>query len=393
MITFEQALTTVLDGVAPLDGERVHVIEAVGRVLAEDVLSDIDMPPFNKSAMDGYACRRADLDRELTVVEVIKAGFPPEHTIKTGQCAKIMTGAMVPEGADCVVMVEHTETPTENTMRFTGGKTQDNICPRGEDMKVGGLVLRRGTRIAPREVAMLSAVGCVEPFVTRRPRVGVISTGDELVEPEVKPAPSQIRTSNSYQLHTQAAEAGGAPTYYGIARDVEGEIDRLLRRAIAENDLVLLSGGVSMGDFDLVPQIMRENGIEIVFDAVAMKPGKPTTFGRSPGKYCFGLPGNPVSTFVQFELLVKPLIGALLGAEHRPLEFPMPLRAPITRRGLDRAVWLPVRLTDDGGILPCTFHGSAHVGAICEADGLISIPVGVAAVDAGTLMNVRPIRS
>lgn len=389
MIPFEQALATVLDGVEPLPAQRVPVMESVGWFLAEDVLSDIDMPPFNKSAMDGYACRRADLGRELTVLETVKAGVPPMKAVEDGQCSKIMTGAMVPEGADCVFMVEHAEVSAEGRVRFTGNKTHDNICPRGEDMRTGDRVLTKGTRIAPQEVAMMCAVGCVTPLVGTLPRLGIISTGDELVEPEVKPAPSQIRTSNSYQLYVQALQAGARPTYYGIAPDSKGAIDTRLRRAIAENEIVLLSGGVSMGDFDLVPRVMKENGIEILFDAVAMKPGKPTTFGRAPGKYCIGLPGNPVSTFMQFELLVRPLIAALSGGVHRPHIVLLPLREATSRRGADRAMWMPVRLTEDGGITPCEFHGSAHVGSLCGADGLICIPIGTECIEAGTMVACR----
>jgi len=388
MLPLEEALAILLEGVEALPAEQVPLRDALGRALAQDVVSDIDMPPFNKAAMDGYACRRADLGGELSVVETIQAGTPPTREVGPGECARIMTGAAVPAGADCVAMVEQTEEPAPGRMCFTGEGTADNICPRGEDMRVGDAVLRRGMVVGPQEVAMLASVGCVRVPVTRRARVGILSTGDELVEPEERPAPGQIRTSNSAQLCAQALRAGAQPTYYGIARDTEADLGRRLGQALAENDVVLVSGGVSMGDFDLVPGIMRAHGLDIRFDAVAMKPGKPTTFGRKPGKYCLGLPGNPVSSFVQFELLARPLLAKLAGAAWRPLEVTLPLRREVTRRGLDRALWLPVQLKGDGFVTR-TFHGSAHVGSVCGADGLVCIPIGVDTVAAGTPMRVR----
>ena len=200
MITYEEALRIVLDHARVLEPERVPLRDAANRVLAEDVPSDIDMPPFDKSAMDGYACRRADLPGPLRVVGMVQAGRAPSGRIGPGECMKIMTGAMVPPGADCVIMVEHTESAGASAVRFTEPRTDTNICARAEDMGVGDIVLRRGTRIGPRHAGLLATVGCVRPLVARRPRVGVIATGDELVEPDRQPGPAEIRTSNSVQL-------------------------------------------------------------------------------------------------------------------------------------------------------------------------------------------------
>jgi molybdopterin molybdotransferase len=227
--------------------------------------------------------------------------------------------------------------------------------------------------------------------VARRPRVGVIATGDELVEPDVKPAASQIRTSNGYQITAHVATAGALPAYYGIARDTEAEIDAYLKRALAGNDVVLLSGGVSMGDYDFVPDVLRKNGVEILFDSIAMKPGKPTTFGVTADAYCFGLPGNPVSTFIQCEILVKPFLYALMGHAFRPPVAVMPLAKKFTRKSTGREAWIPVSFTDEGGVVPNEYHGSAHIHALCAADGLIVVPAGVASVAEGTLVRVRPL--
>jgi molybdopterin molybdotransferase len=393
VIQFDEALTIALDHARPVEAERVKLTGACGRVLAEDVAADMDMPPFNKSAMDGYACRREDLGRELRVLETIPAGQPPTKPVGPGQCSKIMTGAEVPEGADCVIMVEFTEEAGEDRIRFTGEKTQDNVCLRGEDLETGQVVLRRGTLIHPEEVAVLATVGCAEPPVARMARLGIISTGDEIVEPSVKPGPSQIRNSNSYQLLAQARRMCVAPTYYGVAADTRESLDELIGRALDECDVVMLSGGVSMGEFDLVPEVLRKNGVEILYDKVATKPGRPTTFGKSDRALVFGLPGNPVSTFVLFEVLVKPVLYRMMGHEFRPREFRARLDKTVRQRKIRRVNWIPVVLTTPGSVCPVEYHGSAHSGALCGADGLIRIPAGSTEIQAGSDVDVRPLQS
>ncbi len=389
MITQDEAHDIMMAQARTLEAEPVGLEGALNRVLAEDVRSDMDMPPFVKSAMDGYACRREDLAKKLRVVETIKAGEVPQNSIGPGECAKIMTGGMVPEGADCVIMVEKTEELDGNTIRFTAESTADNICLRGEDIQMGQVVLTAGTRLRPQHVAMLASVGCVLPQVARRPRVGIIPTGDELVEPDVKPDISQIRTSNSHQLVAQVLTADAIPKCYGIARDTEESLDATLKEAMSDNDVVLLSGGVSMGEFDLVPGVMKANGLEILFEEIAVQPGKPTTFAVSDDIYCVGLPGNPVATFTQFELLVKPFLYRLMGHDHRPANLRLPMARARTRKRAVRLSWFPATITDDGTVLPCEFHGSAHVNALCEADVLAAMPPGVASLDEGALVTVR----
>ncbi len=389
MIPFEEAFDIVMKTARPLEAEPVELREALARVLAEDVCSDVDMPPFDKSAMDGYACRREDLVLDLEIIETVQAGKTPTMTVGKGQCTKIMTGAQVPPGADCVIMVEQTELVAGGLVRFTKRETRDHICRQGEDIRKGARVVPKGTLLAPQHIAVLASAGCAQPRVSRRPRVGVIATGDELIEPGQPLGPAQIRTSNSYQLFSHVQTAGSVPTYYGIARDTEADIDSALKCAIAGNDVVILSGGVSMGDFDLVPRVMVNNNIRILFDSIAMKPGKPTTFGVSPDIYCFGLPGNPVSTFIQFEILIKPFLFRLMGHEFRPPFSVLPLAEPLRHGRSDREMWVPVVLTDEG-VRPIEYHGSAHVNALCKADGLIVVPAG-ASLEKGTAVRVRPI--
>jgi len=391
MIPFDQAFDIVMNAARPIGTERIRIEQALNRILAEDIASDMDIPPFDKAAMDGYACCRADLGRELTVVETIAAGAAPTQSIGEAQCAKIMTGAAVPKGADCVIAVEFTEQLSEQTIRFTGKHTADNICLRAEDIKSGQIILSKGEKIQPEHIAVLATVGCVEPLVARQPRVGIIATGDELVEPSARPGSSQIRNSNSYQLAAQVAKMGAIPRYYGIAKDTNAAIDALLNKAVEESDVVLLSGGVSMGDLDLVPGILKNNKIKLLFENVAIKPGKPTVFGLSENIFCFGLPGNPVSTFVVFEILIKPFLYKMMGHDFRPASIRAPLAKTISLRRTDRDTFMPVTLTDNGTVAPMDYHGSADISAMCGADGLIRIPAGINELCEGTLVHIRTI--
>jgi molybdopterin molybdotransferase len=391
VLSFEKAFEIVLSSAYLLGTESVDIANVLNRVLAEDVKSDMDLPPFNKAAMDGYACRRQDLANELTIIETIPAGVHPGNAIGPNQCAKIMTGATVPEGADCVIMVEFTENPTENTVRFTGKETAGNICSKAEDVKAGRIVLKKGTLIKSRHLATLAAVGCSNPCVAVRPRVAVIATGNELVELSEKPSLAQIRDSNSFQLVAQAESVGAVTKNYGIVRDTKQAIDAAIRTVLAENDVVLISGGVSMGDFDFVPDILKQNGFELMFEKIAIKPGKPTVFGVSENVFCFGMPGHPVSGFVMCELLVKPFLYKLMGHNFTPLEIKMPLGTSISRKKPGRPSWIPVVVTRQGTVEPVEYHGSAHFNALCDADGLICIPKGIAELKEGTLVSVRRI--
>ena len=391
MISFEMAYDEVMSHSVPWSTETVSLEQALGRVLAEDVLSDMDMPPFNKSAMDGYACRRRDLAGPMTVVEEIQAGYFPQKVIEPGQCSKIMTGAPVPEGADCVIMVEKTEQVADNTIRFTGQDTADNICLRGEDVRTGDVVLESGECIGPAHVAVLASVGCARPRVSRQVRVGVIATGNELVEPDAGPNPAQIRNSNSFQLCAQVRQMQAVPVYYGIAEDRVEAIRDVTAKAMAENDVLLLSGGVSMGDFDLVPDVLKVCGFECLFDSVAMQPGRPTVFGRCDSVFCFGLPGNPVSTYVVFEILVKPFLYRLMGHAQAVPTVTATLDKPVKRRKATRMSTLPVVFTGPKTVCPVDYHGSAHIGAMTKAQGLITVPEGTLGIPKGSDVHVRPL--
>ncbi len=389
MITFAEALDIVLDNNVLTGVKEVPLSKACGRVLSVDVHSDMNMPPFDKSAVDGFACRRKDITNILTVLETISAGKAPTMKIGENQFSKIMTGAMLPEGADCVLMVEDVQAIDWNKVQFTKDNTANNIAYKAEDIKTGDLVMQKGTLLLPEHIAVLASVGCHSPKVNNKPNVGIISTGDELVEPDEVPTISKIRNSNSWQLLAQAKKMKTKANYLGIASDNEEDTLAKINQALVENDVVLLTGGVSMGDFDLVPDMMQKAGITILFRSISIQPGKPTVFGRKGDKFCFGLPGNPVSSFVLFEILVKPLLYKMMGHHFQPLTFKMPFGMDYARRRSDRLSILPVMITPNGTVEPVNYHGSAHIHSLTFAHAYAFVPIGETTIKKGDMIDVR----
>jgi molybdopterin molybdotransferase len=391
MITVDEALKIVLDSCVPTGLESVHFMESAGRILAEDVKSDIDMPPFNRSAVDGYACNKADLGQELEVVELVQAGKKPEKTVSKCQCSKIMTGAIVPDGCDIVFMVEDSaELPTGKVI-FTGKGIKPNMSVKGEDVRTGDIVLKKNKLIEPQDIALFASVGCTEVRVARKPSIGIMSTGDELVEPYNVPEYSKIRNSNAYQLLSQAKRAGGEARYYGIAPDTEEATFEMLLKALGENDVVILTGGVSMGDFDFVPAVMKRAGVKILFNQINVQPGKPTTFGIHSKTVVFGLPGNPVSSFLQFETLVRPLIYKMMGFDWKPLVINLPMAVRFERRSADRVGRIPVFINEEMEVMPAEYHGSAHISAISFMFGIVTVQEGKKIIEKGEIVSVRQI--
>jgi molybdopterin molybdotransferase len=391
MISFDQAYQMVLASMTRKALEQVALSDAMDRTLAREIAADRDVPFHDLSAMDGYACRRADQAGPLTVTEVIAAGCRPTHTVGPGQCARIMTGAMVPAGADTVIMFENA-VEQNGKVTVTQKSDRTNIRYQGEDLKTGDRVLAAGTRLGPAEIAALAMVGCDPVMVSQQPVVGVIATGDELVEPTQTLSMAQIRNSNSYQLCAQVRRAGGLPRYYGIAHDSRDALAAILQTALHECDTVLLTGGVSMGDFDVVPDILRENGVDIRFEKIAVKPGKPTVFGLKGCTCVFGLPGNPVSSFVIFEMLVRPALAAMMGSTHRPVVVTAPLVAEIRRRKTERIEFVPVAFNAAGQVTACAYHGAGHIHAYTQADGVVAMPAGQEYLAAGSAVTVILIR-
>ncbi len=407
MITFEQALEIVLNQSVATETESISFRDAPGRVLAMPVVSDRDMPPFDKSAMDGYACKRSDLASRMKVVEVIRAGVSPLRSIAPGECSQIMTGAILPEGADTVIKVEEVEeveevekvgsqrrsrfSGIEKYIRFIGDRTSANICFRGEDMKAGELVLDAGTLMGVRHVPILAALGADTVAVFRQPAVGVMATGTELVEPGEKPGIAQIRNSNAHQMIAQLRSMNMEACYFGIAPDEVDVTRNKIEQALKQSDILILSGGVSMGEFDFVPSILESLGIQILFQKIAIQPGKPTLFGTGNGKYVFGLPGNPVSSYFLFELMIRPFIYKVMGCVWKPTIMRLQAGIQINRKSGHRMGWLPVRIDKQGKAIPVPYHGSAHILALKDADGMIPFPIGKTVIEEGESVDVRPI--
>lgn len=391
MVEFKEALNIIKDEAYILGTEPLPLHDCAGRILAQDIISDIDMPPFNRSAMDGFACRRSDLNSPLEVIETVRAGDIPKKNIGPLQCVRIMTGGKVPQGADCVIMVEQTLQEGDNHIRFTGEKTAGNIAFRGEDLKVGDLALGKGIMIKPQHVAILASVGCAAPLVYRQPSVAVMTTGDEIVEPQVRPQGTCIRNSNGPQLVAQISRAGALPRYMGIVKDTPGITDAAIKKALGRSDVIVITGGVSMGDYDFVPSVLKKNGFELFFEKVAVKPGRPTVFGRKDNVFVFGLPGNPVSTFMIFELMVKPLLYSMMGYEYEPDVLRMTIGQEYSRKKADRLSWTPVSLNSLGEVIPGGYHGSAHIHSLADAWGLMSMEPGTYLYKRGEMVNVRQI--
>lgn len=390
MISFEKAFDIVMQHSLPMQQERVHFTEATGRVTAEDIFSDINMPPFRKSAVDGFACRPEDIRSKLLIIETIPAGKVPEKPIEPGQASRIMTGAMLPEGAGCVVMVEDSEVSDDGKVKFTKEFKSTNICNPGEDIHTGDLIIRKGTRIAPQHIACLAAIGAINPLVYKKIRVGILSSGDELVEPDIFPTGSFIRNSNSWQLMAQVTEAGALPEYGGIAADAEESLHSKISLMLETNDVVLLTGGVSAGDFDFVPSVLEKLGFSILVKSVAIQPGKPVVFAVRRNKFIFGLPGNPVSSFVLFEMLVKPFLKKNMGDTGETIRFRLPAGMDISRKKSERKGIIPVTIKNDE-VYPVEYHGSAHINAYSEAKGMIIMEPGIKEIKKGELIYVRQI--
>ena len=373
--------------------ETVHLADALGRVLAEDQLSPMDSPPFDKAAMDGFAVRSDDRSHTLRVLETIAAGDSPRVEIKEGTCSKIMTGAMIPPGADKVVRVEYTDAQftreTGDQVSFLQEEPLVNVIKRGENLGIGEVFLKPG-RLRAQDIGLLASFGVVEVKVAVPPLVGIIITGSELGDPGRALDPGQIYNSNGPQLCAQIQALACPYRYYGIVPDDPPRLGAAIEQALEECGLVLLSGGVSMGAYDFVPAILEQKGVDIHVHKLAVKPGKPTLFGQRKQTYVFGLPGNPVSSFVIFEVLVRPLLYRLMGLHYEPLLFKGRLVEDFRRRSAERVEYRPIRLSG-GRIQIISYHGSAHLDALSRANGLIRIEQGVTILEKGTEIDVRQI--
>ncbi len=397
------ALRRILDAVVPTQAlENVPLEHAVGRVLARELASDIDLPPFEKSAMDGFAVHSADFEgvgeRTLRVVGEARAGAPFGGPIPRGACVAIYTGAEVPSACDAVVIVEHSRPAAEPhaVVLVDRPRVLQNICSRGMDLAVGARVMAPGRRLRSVDLAVLAAVGCEPVPVFRRPRVAVLTSGDELVPPSAKPGVGQIREGNTLHLAAMARAAGAEIVRRGVVRDDERELEAAFAEALEVCDALITTGGVSMGKYDLVGAALERCGVLGVFHKVAIKPGKPLWFGARGAVPVFGLPGNPVSCLVNHEVFVAPTL-RLLGGELR--EHVLAPRARgrwcgNARAANEREQYLPVvvQVGDDGvpRLEPVKWNGSADVVGISHSEALAVVPIDHALAP-GDLLEWRSI--
>ncbi|MEK6790618.1 MAG: gephyrin-like molybdotransferase Glp [Deltaproteobacteria bacterium] len=400
MITVQEALDTILKEVAPLMLESVRLEDALGRTLGEDVRARWPNPMWNNSAMDGYAVRSVDTlgaseegPVRLKVIYDLPAGSMPGRPVGQGEAIRIMTGAPMPDGADGVIMVEKTGAAPDNGVLIRAVvKPGEHVRVCGEDFKKHDVVVKKGAIIRPAETAMLAATGAPFVFVYKRPRVAVISTGDELVDISQTPPPGKITNSNGYTLAALVAECGAEPIQLGIARDNRESLLEKLKQA-AEADCIVSSGGVSVGDFDFVKDVLKELGSRMLFWKVAMKPGKPLAFGVIGGKPAFGLPGNPVSSMVAFEQFVKPALFKMSGrAEIERAALPARLEKDLRiKSGRVNFIRAAMRIDATGiTVTPLAGQGSALLTTMVAANSYIVVPKESEGFKKGDMVKVQP---
>jgi molybdopterin molybdotransferase len=370
-LSFEEARACVLRELShapkpPI--EQVALPEALGRVLAEDAIADRDYPPSARSIRDGFAVRASDCPGELRITGETRAGEPSRVTVGPGEAVEIMTGAPMPAGANAVVMVEHVERIGETVRTTRRVAAGEFVNPRASEAVRGQVLYAAGGRISYAQIALLATLGVSRPLVYRKPRVAILATGDEIIEVESTPEPHQVRNSNAYSLAAQVERAGGIADVLEVARDTHASTRNAIQAGL-ERDLLLLSGGVSAGKYDVVEPVLAEFGAEFFFDRVLIQPGQPVVFGRACGRWFFGLPGNPLSTMVTFEIFARAALELLSGQSESALTV---CWAQLTREyrhrpGLTR--FLPARLEPGTGkVTPLAWQGSGDVAAAARAN-------------------------
>ena len=398
MLSFEQArqlvITETQSHLTPPRTPLLPVVDALGHILAQEIRADREYPPFNRSTRDGYAVRAREATRNSTLrcIGEIKAGDTVLAPLEPGTCMQIMTGAAVPPGADAVVMIEFTGRSGDMATFDRDAEPGQNIVPQGSEARAGDLILQPGLRLGFAELAIAAQVGAANLLCYQKPRVAILSTGDEIVPIAETPGPFHIRNSNSVSLSAQVRLAGGHPVPLGSALDRVDDLSAKIERGL-EHDILLLSGGVSMGKYDLVETVLKSFGAEFLFDAVAIRPGKPAVFGRCRNKLVFGLPGNPVSTMVTFQLFVTPAIDLLSGAPPRPL--------PLLNATLSQALhekpglthFLPARLewaAASPQVHALPWQGSGDIAALSHANCFLVVLADHHDIPAGENVSVLP---
>jgi molybdopterin molybdotransferase len=395
MLTFEQARQEIITHVSRAHVPGIMELEihsALGCVLAQDLAADRDYPPFDRATRDGYAVRAAEACAGATIrcAGEIKAGDSLVESLAQKTCLQIMTGAAVPQGADAVVMIEYTHRNGDDVRFQQNATVQQNIVRQGSEATAGQTLLRSGSRLGFAELGLAAQIGATRLRCAKKPRVAILSTGDEIVAVDATPGPFQIRNSNSVSLAAQVRQAGGEPVLLGNATDRVENLAENIQRGLLE-DILVLSGGVSMGKYDLVEDVLKTLGVKFYFDAVAIRPGKPAVFAMHDQKPIFGLPGNPLSTMVTFQLFVVPAIDILSGAPARPLPFLKAQLAEPLKEKPGMTHFLPATIGWTGGsakVRPLAWKGSGDTVTMAQANCYLVIPSDVETLSAGENVNV-----
>jgi len=395
MIPVSEAIQIVLRHTTPLGTEEVALSQTINRILAADIIADTDLPPFDRAQMDGYAIRADDVAQtpaRLRIVGESAAGAGWHHEMKGGEAVRIMTGAPVPKGADAVQQVELTREDRDSVEILEPVSTGRSIVRQASEIRSGETVLRAGEQINAAMIATLASFGYAQVKVGRRPRVTVMATGSELVDVRQKPARDQIRDSNNYTIEAYAAQSNAVAARLPLAGDDTEELKRSIRQGAERSDVLITSGGVSMGVYDFTKAALKELGAEIFFERVALRPGKPTVFARLGNALVFGLPGNPVSVAVTFNLFVRPALRAMQGATETTLPHEHAVLTRDLKGSLDRESYLPaILLTDEKGTLlaePLKWGGSSDFVAFAKATALIDLPAGEKSIAAGSAVQI-----
>jgi molybdopterin molybdotransferase len=401
MLSYSEARRKVIEvarsALRPVLRTHVEIEQAFGRILATPVLADRDYPPFDRSTRDGFAIRSADAQNRgarLECIGELRAGGRFDETVQAGQCVEIMTGAALPSGADAVVMIEHTTREGRTITLDRPAKAGDHFVPRGTEARQGALLVAPKTRLGYAEMALAAQAGATRLEVFTAPRVAILSTGDEVVDARSAPGPLQVRNSNGISIEILARTGGAETVQLGNAPDEKVALRALIERGL-EHDILVLSGGVSMGKYDLVEQVLADLGAEFHFTGVEIRPGRPAVFATCRNKLVFGLPGNPVSTMVTFELFVLPAIDVLNGGEPRPLPvFRAKLATPVREKG-PITHFLPARIEWEGRearVTQLPWQGSGDIVALALANGFLIVGPERPEIAPGEWVDVLPRR-
>jgi molybdopterin molybdotransferase len=389
MIPLSEAFATIdrvlCDAALPVETIAVH--DALGRTVVADQASRLELPPFDKSAMDGYAVLADDERESYRLLELVPAGGVPTMPLEPGTATKVMTGAPVPEGTGKVIMIEQTSF-LDGAVHVHRHGGRDNVCLRGEDVRVGDVILPAPAVLDAAGIGNLIACGITQVEVAVRPRVCILATGEEIVDAPEELAPGKIMNSNGPMLEALCRQHGMDVVGAAIVPDEHAATVAAIRDAVGKADLVLISGGVSVGDFDFVCQALENVGLRVQFNRVAVKPGKPVTFAAGPGSVVFGLPGNPVSVYMAFHVFVLRAVALLAGGAPSPRGVALPLAEGYKRRRPGRTAYVPCRLSPDGEVCPVAYHGSAHLLALLHADGFFVVPEDAEQLRAGQRVDV-----